>query len=642
MTDLEQKIKEYADQYYQGNEQISDEEYDALIDELRKENPESSLLPENQGIAGNELKGISKKYKLPVTMGTLAKCNTDEQMKDWWNKHSHNDIVAETKIDGNGVLLEFEDGYLVRAYSRGNGTYGEDRTDKVFALLKKVAMPINGNVAKGFYGWVRGEIYMKRSVFEEYFKNSSYKNPRNLTAGLLGRDDTENCERLSLIAYDVFISPKNKIGNSMVDTEQHKLEFLQQYGYEVPEYKINPTFDELKTWKDSIDTVNAEIPCDGIVIKQNKVNKDDLMRITPENNVAYKPNLQTAVSTIKDIKWQLQGRYLSPLAIIEPVELEGTTVVKASLANVNKMNEKGVYIGAKVMVSKHGMIIPAIDSVINPKQNAFEIPEVCPRCGNKLVVNESGFPECILESCPAKVEHRFGRFFNILGIKAAGPTFIRKAANACRAPADDLRLICECAEENNNDIFNTWAGGINGEKILKQLRSFIWTNDKKIEPKTISAAQFCAMFDWPHLSTKQFEKIPDFNITKAFTGIPFEELKQINGIGSEIAKEMYNFFAEKHDQIESLSKYFNFESKQKEEDVNNDLLSICFTGACPGYTRNQLAELCKGKYNVVDSVTKDLDILACADPNSGSSKLQKAAKNGTKIISYDELLADLL
>lgn len=640
MTDLEQKIKNYADQYYQGNEQIPDEDYDALIDELRKENPESGLLPENQGIVGSDIKGISKKYKLPVTMGTLAKCNTDDQMKDWWDKHNHTDIVAELKIDGNGVLLEFDDGILVKAYSRGDGVFGEDRTVKVFNILNRNNYPTSGNVARGFYGWVRGEIYMKRSTFERYFKDTSYKNPRNLTAGILGRDDIKNCEYLNLIAYDVFTSSKNKIDNSMVETEQAKLNFLQNYGYEVPEYKINPDFEELKKWKDSLNTAKAEIPCDGIVIKQNKVNRDDLMRLTPENNVAYKPNLQKAVSTITAIKWQQQGRYLSPLAIIEPVELEGTTVVKASLANINKMNEKGVYVGAKVLVSKHGMIIPAIDSVLDPKQNAFEIPKTCPRCDSELVVNESGFPECLNEKCIAKVEHRFMRFFNILGIKAAGPAFIKKAANACSTTLNDIVFLLMYAQDNDKDTFNSWAGGINGEKILKQIRDFIWTSDKKIEPKTITVAQFCAIFDWPHLSTKQFEKIPDFNLTKAFTGVSFEELKEIDGIGEELAKNMKDFFTEKHDQIQELSHYFNFESKQNEE-VNSNLLSICFTGACPGYSRKDLTELCKGKYNVVDSVTKDLDILACADPNSGSSKLQKAIKNGTKVISYDELLVDL-
>lgn len=369
MTALEQKIKSYADAYYQGDEQISDAEYDALIGQLRRESPKSGLLPENQGVAGSDLKGISKKYKLPVTMGTLAKCNTDEEFEEWWSKHSHNDIVVTSKIDGCGVLLEYEDGELVRAYSRGDSVYAEDRTAQINAVLGRKNAPENGNVAKGFYGWIRGEVVLKRSLFNKYFKEKGYKNPRNMVAGLLGREnlsdeDLSELGACSFIAYDVFTSPKNKLGYSVADTEVHKLMFLQSYRLEVPKMVINPDFGAIKDWKDSIDTSNDEIPCDGVVIKQNKVDIDDLMRKTPLNNVAYKPNLDIAVTKVVDIEWSLSGRLLSPVAVVEPVELCGTTVSRASLANINKMEELGIEIGSTVEITKKGEIIPKILKVI--------------------------------------------------------------------------------------------------------------------------------------------------------------------------------------------------------------------------------------------------------------------------------------
>lgn len=365
MTALEQRIKSYADAYYQGNEQISDAEYDALIEQLRRETPKSELLPENQGIAGSDLKGVSKKYKLPVTMGTLAKCNTDEEFKEWWSKHSHDDIVVESKIDGCGVLLEYEDGKLVRAYSRGDSVYAEDRTAQMDAVLGKT----NSNVSKGFYGWIRGEVVLKRSLFNKHFKEKGYKNPRNMVSGLLGREslsdeDLKELGACSFIAYDVFTSPRNKTGYPVNDTELHKLMFLQSNKLEVPEVSVNPDFSTIKSWKDSIDTSNDEIPCDGIVIKQNKVDIDDLMRKTPLNNVAYKPNLDIAVTKVVSIEWSLSGRYLSPVAIVEPVELCGTTVSRASLANINKMEELGIEIGSTVEIVKRGEIIPKIMKVV--------------------------------------------------------------------------------------------------------------------------------------------------------------------------------------------------------------------------------------------------------------------------------------
>lgn len=351
MTDLETKIKALADAYYQGDEQISDEEYDALIDQLRRQNPKSVLLPENQGIAGSDLKGIDKKYKLDITMGTLAKCNTDEQFKEWWSKHPHDDIVCELKIDGNGQMLHYENGKFIYARSRGDSEYGLDTT-KIFDYVD-----IPKSISITFTGSIRGELVLKRSVWKEHFPGT--KNPRNAAAGLTGRLDSKDAKYLTFIAYDVFDN------NDNVDqTEENKLAFLYANNFNIPESKLNPTFDEIKAWKDRIDTNTAEIPCDGIVIKQNKTDKDDLMRHTPKNNVAYKPNLQIAVTKVIDVEWSLSGRYLSPVAIVEPVELEGTTVQRASVSNINKMLELGIEIGSMVEIKKSGLIIPQIVKVV--------------------------------------------------------------------------------------------------------------------------------------------------------------------------------------------------------------------------------------------------------------------------------------
>lgn len=275
------------------------------------------------------------------------------------------------------------------------------------------------------------------------------------------------------------------------------------------------------------------------------------------------------------------------------------------------------------------------------KTHNWNLPTKCPRCGAELIINSSGFPECPNEKCIAKVEHQFARFFDILGIKAAGPAFIANAAKECSKYQKPFASLLQIASNNNCNVshFNEYAGGINGEKILTQLKEYIWCKNGLKEPKPVTAAQFCAMFDYPHLSVKQFEKIPEFNLNDVLSNISYGELKGVDGIGDELAEQITTFLTYYHDQLEEISHYFNFNAVK--EETNEDLPTVCFTGACPGHSRNELAEMCKGKYNVVNSVTKDLDILACADPNSGSSKLQKAAKNGTKVISYDELLSIL-
>lgn len=618
---IEEKIKYYADNYYQGNELISDQEFDALIAELRKQNPNSELLPENQGIAGSDLKGISKKYKLPVTMGTLAKCNSDEEFKKWWSSHQHTDIVAQTKLDGCSCLLEYKDGEFVRAYSRGNSEYGEDRTKFIQAMEPNFL-----HLKIKFSGWIRGEIYLKRSVFNERF--NQYKNPRNCCAGILGReDDFADCKYLSFIAYDVFQSSSFK---GIDDTEMHKLDFLSQNNFEIPKFMVNPTIEQLKEWKDSIDPNTCEIPCDGVVIKQNKTNKEDLMRRTPLYNVAYKPALQTAISTLTNIEWNLAGRYVSPVAIIEPVELEGTTVSRASLANLNIMRDLGVHIGCQVAVSKHGLIIPQVDDVLDPIEDGFEIPGECPVCHSKLVENSSGILECINEDCPNKQEHRIAKFFDTLGIKGGGDKFIENLVKA----GNDFKSLIFLVFNDNEFCLNEFAGGINGEKIYKQIKEYLVPAKKQI-----TLSQLFAFFDDPLLGEKQFNKLGDLTLDEIYH-LRKVDLININGIGDEIADRMISFFKNNRDDIYLLKDFFNIKAKKTEE-KKEGMETICFTGACPGYTRKQLTELCAGKYEVVDSVTKDLNILACADPNSGSSKLQKAAKNGTKVISYEQLLENL-
>lgn len=613
MTELELEIKRYADAYYQGNELISDSDYDALIAKLKKEQPDSELLG---NVIGSDLKGVSTKYKLDATMGTLEKCNTDEEMAQWWSKHPHNDLVAELKIDGNGQLLTYSNGQLAYVRSRGDGEYGDDTTSNV-TKVQGVPMSLGVN----FNGCVRGEVVMFRSTFEKYFKEG--KNPRNMAAGIIKRLDGSDCDKLNFIAYDLFDND-----NKQDVSEASKLQFLKECGFDIPRYELNPTLEGLKQWKDSLEP-NGEIPCDGIVIKQNKVNKDDLMRHTPLNNVAYKPNCQSAVTTIKKIVWQLRGKFFGPVAEVEPVELEGTTVSRASLSNVNIMNELGVYEGAEVIMTKHGLIIPQVDKVLHPKKNAFEVPSICPVCGGEVVVNDSGIPVCVSPTCPKKVGHRYGRLFKVFDVKGAGEAFL-KNLEEISLPVEDFLEMCV---GDDRTVFNKYAGGVNGEKVYAQMR------DALSQP--ITAAQFLATFDLKLFDEKKLNQLGNKTLDDILS-LKYEDIVAIDGYADTTATALLEFLSSYASEIESLRKYFMFKSiDEMAEPQVAEGPSVCFTGACPGYSRSELTTMASGKYSVKDSVTKDLDILVCADPNSGSSKLQKAAKNGTKLMSYEDFLATL-
>lgn len=625
MTELEERIKLLADAYYQGQELAPDSEYDALIKVLKEKQPDSELL--KHGVIGSDIKGVSKKYKLDITMGTLEKCNSDEELKDWIKKHPHDDIVAELKIDGNGQYLRFKDGKLDYIRSRGDGEYGEDSTENV----KKVPN-IPHNIDETFSGKIRGEVFMLRSVFDKDFSKDN-KNPRNTAAGIVKRLDGKDMDKLFFIAYDVFDD------NDVVDkTEVGKLEFLEKNGFSIPEYLVNPTIEELIAWKNKLNP-NGEIPCDGIVIKQNKVNKDDLMRLTPMNNVAFKPNLQVGATEMIDIEWSMKGRFVSPVAILAPVELEGTTVQRASLSNLNIMRELGAEIGDTVLVEKRGLIIPKVVGVAESHHVKgatwnWKVPINCPACGSLLMENENGSLECVEESCPRKIAHRLKKFAKIFDIKYIGDSFVENIEEAGITFEDFLKM----ASGNDRTVFNKYSGGANGTKVYDQVKNVLGSQ--------ITAAQFLATFDAPMLDEKRFLLFGEKTLDELIRlSMDKEKLLSYKGIGEEIANVYMKFFDNNQDEIFALRQYFTFQSiytKIKTEgEKKMSMPTICFTGACPGFTRSELTEKCQGKYDVKDSVTKDLDYLACADPNSGSSKLQKAAKNGTKIISYTELLQSL-
>lgn len=357
MTELEKKIAYYAEEYYKGNELISDSEYDLLIAQLRSEQPDSKLL---DTVVGDDFTATTDKIKLPVTMGTLFKCNSENELIEWIDKHGTKDYTLQHKIDGAGILLEYKDGVFVKAYSRGNSMYAEDTT-KNMSLVNGVVK----NLKDKFSGHIRGECVMYNSVFEKEFKNAGYKTARNTCAGIIKRLDGKDCDKLNFIAYDVFDADE-KVDN----TEMSKIEFLKNNGFDTPPVKFLSASSDIK--KEVIAERNAiakirdtlEYPIDGIVLKQNNTSKEDLMRKTPVNNCAIKFDLTGVVTVIKDIEWSLSGRYFSPVAIVEPVMIDGREIKRASVYNVNKMEEMGIQIGSKVELITSGEIIPKIRSVI--------------------------------------------------------------------------------------------------------------------------------------------------------------------------------------------------------------------------------------------------------------------------------------
>lgn len=609
MTELEKKIQEAANAYYgDGSSPYSDEEFDAMMEELRHQNPSSPLL--NDGVQ-EELKGVGKKYKLAKTMGTLAKCMDEESFSQMWDLYCGDGkgVVVEYKIDGAGVLLEYRDGKLYQALSRGDTEYGEDITKNV-SLIPEVVKEIDG-----FNGYIRGEFFMQRSVFNVYF-SQTMKNPRNAAAGIIKRKDGKDCEKLSFIAYDLW-------GNKFDNEETEKLYFLKEAGFNIPDYYTGLDKGYVIKLRNELIT-DGEIPYDGLVIKQRIVNQEDLMRKTPQRNFAFKPSPSIRITKVKDIIWQLSGELFSPVAIVEPVELCGTVVERASLSNINIMNQLGIYIGADVAIKKSGEIIPNIIEVVSEKkQNEFPIPDKCPVCGGEVRINDSGFPYCANEDCPRKMSHRFQKLFDILGVRGAGDAFLLNMEER----GIDVEKFLGLIESDNTKTLNELAGGINGEKIYKQMKDAL--------NKEVSSAAYLATFDFKGLDEKRIKMI-NLPLEK-MRELSYNELVAVDGFGDIMANLFIEFMKKRGDEIDRLTRFFNIKDSLPKGDSLSGK-SFCFTGAACR-PRAELEKIVVENGGIVKSgVAKNLSYLVTDDTESGSSKNKKAKELGIPVITSQEFL----
>lgn len=347
-------IEYLAKEYYNGHEKASDDSYDGLVMELRSINPKNPLAA--GGLAAADDTG-RKKFQHYLVTGTQQKYANMDAFKDEWfpqygGKHR---LMLNGKCDGAGSEVMYQDGKIVQAISRGDGFQGEDITQSALkwkGLIHKIP---------NFTGSIRGEFMLKESVFLEKY-SQTMKTARNASSGLSKRLDGKGSEDMSFVAYDVLNRAPTQF-----KTELEKMQWLESCGFEVPMYELVDTLEQVNAFREKVFASrkkSIDYGCDGIVVKINDIDYDDLRRKTPMTQCAIKFELETAVTTLIGIEWSCKGRYLSPVAILEPTELDGVTVERASLSNLNKMQQMGIQIGCKVQISRHGEVIPQVDSVV--------------------------------------------------------------------------------------------------------------------------------------------------------------------------------------------------------------------------------------------------------------------------------------
>ena len=350
IDELKSKIEEASKAYGEANPIMSDKEFDQLVNELKTLDPTYV----DTVTYDDHTEGFPK-AKHDLVTGTLAKCKNEEEFKDWFKKHP-GIYMMEQKMDGAGIELKYSNGKLVQAVTRGTGFEGDDITENA-KLVKGVQLDC---VNPPLTGSIRGEILMSHSMFNKNYKDKM-KNCRNAAAGIMKHLDGSELDNLNFVAYDM----QETVEKKFITTEEDKLKYLVCNGFEIPAFKKVSSVEEAFEFRTSQyeNRENIEYDIDGVVVKPEVIDYEDLKNRTPKNSCAIKFELDVAVTTIIGFEWSQSGKYFSPVAILEPVELNGTTVKRASCSNTKWLASRGIEIGSKVKIVKRGEIIPHIEGL---------------------------------------------------------------------------------------------------------------------------------------------------------------------------------------------------------------------------------------------------------------------------------------
>ena len=627
VLELEKLITQYQKSYYNGEAEISDFEFDKLWDELKTLDPNNPVLKKVGADSGNFAKVA---HVMP--MGSQEKAANPEQFFAWAEKHNYDEYLVEYKLDGASLELQYENGYLKRAVTRGDGQIGDDITENA----KKMngvndALYFNGKLIP-FSGGIRGEVIMTHQVHKKYF--STKANCRNAANGLMKRKDGTGCEFLTLIVYDA-LSTDN---NSYFSNEEEKISWLKECGFQTAYLEICKTADDVVAYRSKVmeNRKSLDYDIDGLVIKERKINLEDARRTRPDHQIAFKFSLEEAVSTLRKVEWSISGGTYTPVAVFDEVELNGTKVQRASLANPDTMRKLNVKIGSHVVVVKRGEIIPKIESVVlqeNEKLAEIEYPCICEVCGTKLL-DEGSRLFCPNKKCSKRILHQLLKFQQTVDIRDLGETLITQLFNDKK-----LQSITDIYSLTVQDLIPYFLNkesreaekiSLGAQKVYNSIQ-----NHKKMKLST-----FLAGFDIEGFGETMAQKLIDagFNSLEKLLISTVEEIASVYGFAQTMAKIVIEGLNENSQEMKNLVNKKIIEIISSEEGTLSGK-SFCFTGELHSMNRNDAQNLVKQNGGTIkSSVTKDLSYLVTNDKDSGSSKNQKAAKFGIPIIDEETFL----
>ena len=639
---LEELIKRYQDSYYNGEAEISDSEFDTLWDTLKKTNPKSELLKK---VGKDSACGFPKAAHI-MPMGSQEKAANAEEFLQWAAKVTPRIFVVQHKLDGASLELQYQKGRLVMALTRGDGAIGDVITNNA-CLMRGVVQDLSVD----WTGGVRGEVVMPHDVWAAKYTDKA--NCRNAANGIMRRKDGEGCEDLQLITYDAAASENERF----FESEAEKIKWLADKKFYTTETKEFNTANEVIEYRNNIFAERENLPfdIDGIVVKDNKTDPQDLKRNRPQRQIAFKFELQQAVSTLREVQWSESGPTYPPIGIVDPVRLAGTTVRRANLCNPDMIRAMGLKIGSKVIVVKRGEIIPKIEGLAGgvppslqppsqqvaaassatpqaggapatpPPESEIAFPTVC-SCGTALI-DEGTRLYCPNEKCDKRLVHRLLKWVNVLDIREAGEKTVQKLFEMGK-----LRKIADFYKLNVDELAEfERMGELSASKLVRNIMT----------KRKISLAAFIAGFDLDGIGETLMERAvtSGFNTLEKLRDASVEQLTDVNGLGEKFAQRITEGLKEVAGDIDEVLKAGIISIAPAIETGALTGLSFCFTGELKTLKRKEAGEKVKRLGgSTKPQIVQGLTYLVTNDPGSGSSKNKKAQELGITIIDEETFL----
>ena len=638
IEELIETLNEASAAYYdEASEIMSNYEYDALYDELESLEKETGYTPLNSPTknVGYTVQSELPKERHRSRMLSLDKTKSREELAAWLGNHEG---LLSWKLDGLTVVLTYEGGELVKAVTRGNGDIGEVITPnaRVFVNVPK-HIPYKGHAV------IRGEAVITYEEFDRINEaiddaDAKYKNPRNLCSGSVRQLNSKITAERNVRFYAFTLSEADGVDYEGLRSNQMK--WMAEQGFDVVEYvKVDneSIFEAIDNYAERVHSF--EIPSDGLVLTLEDLEYAATLGTTakfPRDSLAFKWADQQAETILREIEWSpSRTGLLNPIAIFDPVELEGTTVKRASVHNLNIMETLKLGIGDTITVYKANMIIPQIGDNLTKSGN-IELPSHCPVCDGtteiKLMTGTKVLT-CTNPNCLAKQVKRFSLFVSrdALNIEGLSEQTLLKfiGLGYIKSFADIFRL------ENHRDEIVELDGF--GKKSYDKLSSSIEKARHTVPTRILVALGIPGV---GVTTAAQIARACENKWTK-ISSLSYDELIAINGIGEVMARDYESFFADEHNKSGVLDLVDELDIDESYEKAGEALSGEIFviTGSLEHYkSRTELKKEIEAQGGkVAGSVSKNTSYLVTNNPESGSSKNKAAAELGVKIITEDEI-----